>query len=151
MATYTENYNLTMPEEEDYYDVEKFNENFETIDALMAENEKATTEINEKIGTPENGESIFSLLKNSDISLIKSIQKVKYTIAKDTSSGSISINEVNPEKCIVIFERLNDSTSSGCIRLDYTLTATSINVSHHSYDYSTIRDNLFGFWVIEFN
>ena len=151
MATYTENYNLTLPEETDFYNVEDFNENFETIDTLMAENERAATEINEKIGTPENGETIFSLLKNSDISLIKSIQKVKYTIKKDTSSGSISITEVNPAKCIVIFERLYDYIATGCTKLDYTLTATSINVSHNSYDFSSIRDNLFGFWIIEFN
>ena len=151
MATYTENYNLAMPEESDHYNVEAFNENFETIDALLAENERVSTEINEKIGTPENGETIFSLLKNSDISLIKSIQKVKYTIAKDTSSGSISITEVNPAKCIVIFERLYDYIATGCTKLDYTLTETSINVSHNSHDYSTIRDNLFGFWIIEFN
>ena len=64
MATYTENYNLTLPAENEYYNVEDFNENFETIDTMMAENESVSNEINEKIGTPENGETVFSLLKN---------------------------------------------------------------------------------------
>ena len=63
MATYTEHYHLTMPEEGDPYNVEAFNENFETLDARMAETENGIHEVNEKMGTPEtSGETVFGKL-----------------------------------------------------------------------------------------
>lgn len=148
MATYTENYNLIMPEEADNYHVEDFNENFETIDTMMAENEAVSNEINEKIGIPENGETVFSLLKNSGGSVIKSIQRILYSYSSSNTSVSKEINEVNPSKCIVIMERLLDSSSSGTANVNYTLNATTLDISHGS---GTMSSNLrLGFWIIEF-
>ena len=149
MATYTENYNLTLPAENEYYNVEDFNENFETIDTMMAENEAVSNEINEKIGTPENGETVFSLLKNSGGSVIKSIQRILYSYSSSNTSVSKEINEVNPSKCIVIMERLYDTSNSGTAQVAYTLNATTLDISHGS---GTMSNSLkLGFWIIEFN
>ena len=61
MATYTENYNLIKPDEEDYYDVADFNENMDTLDSAMAAAEAAAEEVSAKIGTPaESGQTVFS-------------------------------------------------------------------------------------------
>ena len=144
MATYTENYNLTMPEETDYYDVADFNENFETLDTLMAENEAACSEINEKIGTPaESGQTIFSLLNGGGGSVIKSTQRVTIT-SPDTK---VDISPVTPAKCFVIAERLYNGLDSLC-NYDYVLHEDHIEMT--SMNQSTGRVVL-GFWVIEFN
>ncbi|MGN0134988.1 MAG: hypothetical protein ACI4AO_09715 [Anaerotignum sp.] len=148
MARYTENYDLLLPEEEDIYDVADYNENFEAIDALMAENEETAREINRKLGTPEGEETVFSLLKGNS-SIIKSIQRVTYSRPNNTTAGSIGIREVNPEKCIVLFERYYDTANLGAAKLEYALTATAINVTHNSS--STNNSLIVGFWVIEFN
>ena len=145
MATYTENYNLIMPEEGDYYNIESFNDNFEAMDVLMAENESATTEINKKIGTPESGETLFSLLKSGG-SVIKSIQRVTYSRPSSATSGSVEIKSVNPEKSVVIFERLYDGNPTE--KINYTLTETSIECTHTASSSSNL---LVGFWIIEFN
>ncbi len=148
MATYTENYNLTIPGESDYYNVETFNENFETIDTLMAANEAVCAEVNEKIGSAEEGETIFSLLKSGSNSVIKSIQRVTYTTEISTSSGSVSIQEVDSTKCIVISERLYNYYDYHT-KFDYNLTNTEITITHDS---STSAGRLIlGFWIIEFN
>lgn len=147
MSTFTENYNLIKPNPTDYYDVADYNENFDAIDALMAENEETAREINRKLGTPEGEETVFSLLKGGN-SIIKSIQRVTYNRPLNTKNGSIKIKEVNPEKCIVLFERLFDTTNYGLSKLEYTLTATAIDVSHSSVGSDTL---IVGFWVIEFN
>ena len=154
MATYTENYNLTMPEEKDCYNVEDFNENFETIDVLMAETENGINEVNAKIGTTNDSEtnSVFSKLNDiqnavrKDVNFIKSIQYVTYTKPNSTDSGTIQINKINPEKCIVILERLHDASNiTG--KMVYSLNATSIDVSHNS----NANTLIVGFWIIEFN
>ena len=76
MSTFTENYDLIKPDNEDYYDIQDFNENMDAIDAQLAQAEQkvaaiqasiATAEeslaaINKKLGTPPDGQSISSLL-----------------------------------------------------------------------------------------
>lgn len=147
MSTFTENYNLIKPNPTDYYDVADYNENFDAIDALMAENEETAREINGKLGTPEGEETVFSLLKGGNSS-IKSIQRVTYSRIPSTTGSSIAIQEVNPEKCIVLFERFYDSATGGLSRVEYELTATAINISHYA---SSSNSLIVGFWVIEFN
>ena len=148
MSTYTENYNLIKPDETDYYDVQNFNENMDVIDTQMMETTQEIENISEKIGIPTTeGNTVFSLLENSNGLSIKSIQRVFYGIAQSTTSGSVSIKTVDPEKCIVIFERLTNS-SSGLIAVDYTLTTESIDITHGTTGTGTFR---FGFWIIEFN
>ena len=148
MATYTENYNLTMPEESDYYNVEDYNENFETIDVLMAENEKATAEINKKIGTPDAGETVFSLLKNSNVSFIKSIQMVSASHGTSSEKETVlAIETVDPNRCIVIMDRMYDSTNLS-VSVNYILTETTLTVKTGSSSVGSIK---LQFQIIEFN
>ena len=118
MSTFTENYDLIKPDNEDYYDIQDFNENMDAIDAQLAQAEQkvaaiqasiATAEetlaaINKKLGTPPDGQSISSLLQNGG-SVIRSIQYVVYTAPKSPSyGGSVTIQTVNLEKTFVITE-----------------------------------------------
>ena len=40
MSTFTENYDFIKPDNEDYYDIQDFNENMDAIDAQLAQAEK---------------------------------------------------------------------------------------------------------------
>ena len=119
MSTFTENYDFIKPDNEDYYDIQDFNENMDAIDAQLAQAEQkvaaiqasiATAEeslaaINKKLGTPPDGQSISSLLQNGG-SVIRSIQYVVYAAPKTPSyGGTLTIQEVTPEKTFVITER----------------------------------------------
>lgn len=73
MSTFTEHYNLIMPSSEDYYDVQDFNENTETLDGLLYEQETAIANVGEKvdgvaekIGSPgdEGTDTLFGCLSN---------------------------------------------------------------------------------------
>lgn len=162
MSSFTENYDLIKPSAEDYYDIQDFNENMDAIDSQLAqaearaakiqtglaEAEKTLAAINEKLGTPPEGQSISSLLQSGG-SVVKSIQYVTYAILQDKSEGSVSIKEVNPDKCFVIFERLRDYYNS-ITKIEYTLSATALSFTHNSVGYSNFKQTLFGFWVVEF-
>ena len=149
MSTFTENYNLIKPDEADYYDVADFNENMDTIDALMTETETVLGEINEKIGLPEDtgNETLFGCMKNSS-SVIKSIQRVTYTMEK-TTGKAIPISKVDPSKCIVIMERLECSLSY-YLEIDYKLEANTLTVIHPNYGSSDLPTFTYGFQIIEF-
>lgn len=149
MATYTEHYNLTMPENDDYYHVEDFNENFETIDSLMAETENGISEVNDKIGTTDDSEtgSVFGKLNalqhvmGNGFSIIKSIQH--FTTG---ANKTFNIQTVDPDKCIVILERLETPTSRNT-SATYKLSATTLETTFDSGNYG----GSVGFWIIEFN
>ncbi len=149
MATYTENYNLTMPEAEDYYNVEDFNENFETIDTLMAENESNITEVNDKIGTPtEEGQTIFSLLQNNTgsegLTAIKSIQHFILGCTNGQNSTTKTLDpSVVSNNCIVLMQPLTESDMIN----GYSLSNTALTMTHAAGMNSS---NKFDFWVIEF-
>ena len=146
MATYTNNYNLTMPEAEDFFKIQDFNENFEAIDTLMAENDSAVQEVNEKLGTPNDGETVFSLLKSGG-SFFKSIQHITLVEATEHIQGeTIPIAPVDPAKCIVILERLADTSTVSASKVSYELSQDNIKVTR-TYPLKTI----FGFWIIECN
>lgn len=160
MSTFTENYDFIKPDNEDYYDIQDFNENMDTIDAQLAQAEQkvaaiqasiATAEetlaaINKKLGTPPDGQSISSLLQNGG-SVIRSIQYVVYTAPKSPSyGGSVTIQTVNLEKTFVITERLNNNFDS-LINFSYTLSSNAITVKHTGCDVDTVK---IGFWVVEF-
>lgn len=160
MSTFTENYDFIKPDNEDYYDIQDFNENMDAIDAQLAQAEQkvaaiqasiATAEetlaaINKKLGTPPDGQSISSLLQNGG-SVIRSIQYVVYTAPKSPSyGGSVTIQEVTPEKTFVITERLNNNFDS-LINFSYTLSSNAITVKHTGCDVDTVK---IGFWVVEF-
>lgn len=139
MSTFTENYDFIKPDNEDYYDIQDFNENMDAIDAQLAKAEQkaaaiqasiATAEeslaaINKKLGTPPDGQSISSLLQNGG-SVIRSIQYVVYAAPKTPSyGGTLTIQEVAPEKTFVITERLNNISDS-LINFSYTLSSNAI-------------------------
>lgn len=160
MSTFTENYDLIKPDNEDYYDIQDFNENMDTIDAQLAQAEQkvaaiqasiATAEetlaaINKKLGTPPDGQSISSLLQNGG-SVIRSIQYVVYTAPKSPSyGGTVTIQTVNLEKTFVITERLNNNFDS-LLNFSYTLSSNAITVKHTGCDVDTVK---IGFWVVEF-
>ena len=160
MSTFTENYDFIKPDNEDYYDIQDFNENMDAIDAHLAQAEQkaaaiqasiATAEetlaaINKKLGTPPDGQSISSLLQNGG-SVIRSIQYVVYTAPKSPSyGGSVTIQTVNLEKTFVITERLNNNFDS-LINFSYTLSSNAITVKHTGCDVDTVK---IGFWVVEF-
>lgn len=160
MSTFTENYDFIKPDNEDYYDIQDFNENMDAIDAQLAQAEQkvaaiqasiATAEetlaaINKKLGTPPDGQSISSLLQNGG-SVIRSIQYVVYTAPKSPSyGGTVTIQTVNLEKTFVITERLNNNFDS-LINFSYTLSSNAITVKHTGCDVDTVK---VGFWVVEF-
>lgn len=73
MSTFTEHYSLIMPSQEDYYDVQDFNENTEALDGLLFEQETAIANVGEKVdgisnklGNPDDPEenTLFGILKN---------------------------------------------------------------------------------------
>lgn len=160
MSTFTENYDFIKPDNEDYYDIQDFNENMDAIDAQLAQAEQkvaaiqasiATAEetlaaINKKLGTPPDGQSISSLLQNGG-SVIRSIQYVVYTAPKSPSyGGTVTIQTVNLEKTFVITERLNNNFDS-LINFSYMLSSNAITVKHTGCDVDTVK---IGFWVVEF-
>ena len=160
MSTFTENYDLIKPDNEDYYDIQDFNENMDAIDAQLAQAEQkvaaiqasiATAEeslaaINKKLGTPPDGQSISSLLQNGG-SVIRSIQYVVYAAPKTPSyGGTVTIQTVNLEKTFVITERLNNNFDS-LLNFSYTLSSNAITVKHTGCDVDTVK---IGFWVVEF-
>lgn len=160
MSTFTENYDFIKPDNEDYYDIQDFNENMDAIDAQLAKAEQkvaaiqasiATAEeslaaINKKLGTPPDGQSISSLLQNGG-SVIRSIQYVVYAAPKTPSyGGTLTIQEVAPEKTFVITERLNNISDS-LINFSYTLSSNAITIKHAGCNVDVVK---IGFWVVEF-
>ena len=154
MATTTEHYGLTKPDEADFFDMADWNGNMDTIDSALAETAaqmdgmgETLTEMNGKIGTAADTgtDTLFGLAKQGG-SLIKSIQRVTYQPMRSTTEGSVSIAEVNVAKCIVLFERLEDN-SQYTSRINYTLTETSIDLTFSS---ASTDSRLLGFWVVEF-
>lgn len=149
MSTFTENYNLIKPGEQDFYDIQDFNENMDTIDAQMMQAETELNGIGEKIGTPENeGDTVFSLLnqKNTIPQVVKSIQHVTFTPSLTTNTNaSVSIDTVDPARCVVLFERLYNADGE-IYSVKYTLAENAINIKYDSVKGGFTA----GFWVVEF-
>ena len=147
LATYTDNYNLLKPDEEDFYSIEDFNDNMDTIDALLAENETATNGIDAKIGNPgDTGtDTLFGAMNNGGAGSI--IRKIQYVTVTRTHSISetLSIEPVDTTKTFVILEFLKGRTD-GTVHIDYKLKTDGIRVD------ATVNDGgiALGFWVIEF-
>ena len=53
MSTFTENYDFIKPDNEDYYDIQDFNENMDAIDAQLAAAEQKAAAIQASIATAE--------------------------------------------------------------------------------------------------
>ena len=148
MSTFTENYDLIKPDEADYYDVQDFNENMDTIDGVMAATEAAISGISEKIGTPATeGTTIFSLLEGNEqpASSIKSIQRVIAEMDTLNKTQDVSINAVDASRSFVILEKLRNLTERYYV--DYTLSDNTLQVRTTSSYQEPVK---FGFWIIEF-
>lgn len=92
--------------------------------------------------------AILSLLTSGGAKVVKSIQHVTYAIRSGAGSyGEVAISTVTPEKCLVIFERLSDSTNSGTALLSYTLSSDKLSFTHGSYNSNPVQA---GFWIVEF-
>lgn len=141
MSTFTEHYHLIKPGEGDFYDVQDFNENFDAIDTQLAQSQA---------GLDGLGDTLAGLTQGGGMQgVVKSIQRVKYSLKGSTSAGSCPLSpQVVPEKCLVILERLKDDTNSGCAFIDYSLREDTINITHSSYSGSP--NIMVGFWIVEF-
>lgn len=133
MSSYTENYSLIKPDEDDIYDIANFNENMDLIDEAMTRQSDEMLEISEKIGSPDdNGsQTVFGKLNNSGGGCIKSIQRVEITIKANGGNSTMDINSVNPNKCLVFLDRLDDETGFNS-EISYTLNSNSLVVTTKS-------------------
>lgn len=153
MSTTTENYGLILPEETDYYDVTVFNENFDTLDAVVASTEQEIGAVSDKIGTAadENTNSVFGKLNDiADAvsqggSMVKSIQRVATSLSMKNESKTETIHTVDTSRCIVISEIL--CQTSYPYSFSYALNSGSLSVSTTSANSGTVY---LGFWIIEF-
>ncbi len=157
MAAFTEHYDLLKPSTEDYYDIQDFNENMDTLDTALHEQALETAGIGEKLGAAadEGDSTVFGKLNGlasllgTGIQLVKSIQRVTYNIPSNQSNGTRKLSKtVNPERCIVLMERLGDDTADGCTWVDYHLSASELTLSHGKY--SSSPGVSMGYWIVEF-
>lgn len=100
MATETENYNLTMPADDDLYDIADFNGNMEIIDLTMAQVATQTDgfsdtldQIVEYIGTPnEEGDTLFDHFEYPETTYYRASENYKYAYTNNSgftfSSGA---------------------------------------------------------------
>lgn len=154
MATYTENFDLVKPDDEDYYDVADFNANMDIIDAeLGAVMQQANSaEIADKIGEPADTvlSTVFGKLNGfispdgQGVRIIKSIQSYILT-GRPENNHTININPVNAERCIVYAER--QASSSNLMTYNYTLTDTLFTA--YLAGNNTVNQ-VVKFWIIEF-
>ena len=143
---YSENYGFALPDDGDFYDIAPVSDNFDAIDGILTEQDANLTEINSKIGTPgdSGSETLFGLLGNSG-GFIRSFQTVDLNSTAYQGKASKNINPVDPSKCIVLMQRLQDSTHHSAKVLD-TLTATDISYISES----TVNGELYlRFQIIE--
>ncbi len=153
MATYTENFDLIKPDDEDYYDVADFNANMDIIDEALAESVGGS----DKIGEPEDSilSTVFGKLNGfispdgKGVRTVKSIQRVLYRVPT-SNNRTVSIAHVDTSRCLVLYRRYfdrgngNDNTEA----INYTLNSDSVSFSHSSYGADPkITVEL---WIIEF-
>lgn len=137
MSTFTENYNLIKPGEEDYYDVQDFNENMDTIDGQMAETERELKSISEKIGTSTQGNSIFQLLEKGEAEAYyrpaDTVQKSYQNVTLATNTGGMGMS-TGVIKLATFYAKHN-----GSIRISYDTTGTA---SSNSGNYFKIFEGI---------
>lgn len=141
MATYTENFNLIKPEDEEYYDVADFNANMDVIDEALAEN----------AGGSEMLQGIISA-DGQGVRMVKSIQTVYFSQSDGSAydSGNITVNRpiqtVDPTRCIVLAYRVQDHSST-LTYLSFALKANALAVSYYKVSNQPIAAV---FQIIEF-
>lgn len=86
---------------------------------------------------------------NSGTSVIRSIQRGETKVAGNSSTVTISISNVNPDKTIVLFNSICTSSYSKVIVYAYTLTANSVTFIVNGQMGSDYHTKV-GYTVIEF-
>lgn len=117
MATFTENYGLRKPADTDYYNIAELNENMDTLDEALAEAAAEREALAGRLGALEAGGG----------SIIRSIQRRDFTLKATGDSKTAALNPIDPEKCIVLLERLSDPTGLET-KVIYTLGTESVQV-----------------------
>ncbi len=151
MAEFTEHYHLKKPEDAEYYDVADFNGNMDIIDAALAGN-TGGAEAADKIGEPADAlpETVFGKLNGyisadgKGVRIIKSIQRI--VCSNTGSANNVAIRPVDPERCIVLTERLYNS-SEYLLSYSYDLKADTLTAHVSGGSTQSCR---IGFWIIEF-
>lgn len=138
MSEFTENYNFIKPSEEDYYDVQDFNENMDAIDTQLMKTEREINGIGEKmeemdgkLGTAADTgtDTIFGRLHEltgtgGGVRVVKSIQHLVIELFPPlTKNVEEEIQEVDPSRCIVIWQRMQDRNQMEG-KVTYTLNPT---------------------------
>ena len=150
--TNTTNYGFNLPDGEDFYNIEDFNENMEKIDTLMFESELAISDMssnitgligktNDSVGTTSSGTvmgKLNKIISNSSSTTSSVIRKITKGVSE---SETVTVSLTNASKCFVILNcNVGVSGSSqalgDCVHL-VSLTSTKMTVScDHSYGYS---------------
>lgn len=123
------------------------------VDTLTTKTNTISTTANtisSKIGTSgDTGKTtLFGKLNNISSSAIKSLQRVTCTANNSKTDYVLTINAVNPEKCIVILERLKTNYNIP-YNVDYALTATALTA--YTMPNTNSQTATLGFWIVEFN
>lgn len=152
MATYTENFDLIKPDDEEYYDVADFNANMDIIDEALAESAGGADKIGEPSDTGLN--TVFGKMNGfisedgQGVRIIKSIQRITDSLrgSESWATKTYPIKPVNLERSLIIMERLGGDTDF-TPGITYTPAENSITISYY---FSTVHTAYLGFWVIEF-
>ena len=132
MSTYTNNYNLLKPDDDDYYDISDFNENMDTIDGQMQLLDLEVSGVSEKIGNPaDNGnDTIFGKLNRGDGFYC-------YSNTPQISFMDVSILEQQPAAIPWNYDPLVITNfvpkKSGSIHIRWSMTVQGFNSGWTSY------------------
>ncbi|NLK36922.1 MAG: hypothetical protein GX299_02415 [Epulopiscium sp.] len=166
MATYTTNYQLKKPDQEDFFDITDANQNMDTLDAELfalasalgdSQIQPSLDSIIATLGTTDNTggsqtsgtvmaklNAIQQKISLIPTSVVKSIQKGSVS-GDTTNSVSVSISPVNPQKSIVLLNNYN-TTSVYCGTYLSSLSSNSLYIKMAATSDRTITS-----WqVIEF-
>lgn len=104
--THTENYNLNMPDDDDFFDAEHMNENMETIDTAMHDMEVKTADFEDKIGSSSDTGTTTIMGKLNKISEQLAKENCYYvpdttnTFVLADSSSAPDISTTSPTVCV---------------------------------------------------
>lgn len=113
---------------------------------------KVFSGVEKKIGQPENGSTVtvFGKLNgflNEDGQGVRVIKSIQWLVCSNTgSTNEVRISPVNPEHCIVLTERLYNS-SDYLLSYSYGLKADTLTAHVSGGSSQSCR---IGFWIIEF-
>ena len=155
----TVNYGFNMPDLEDFYNIEDFNENMESIDTIIHENEISVNEMSSDIKsvigeTTDTGatESTGTVMGKLNYIISAPSSPIKKIIKGVSKEDEVTISVSDPDKCIVILNCGVGVSGSSQAYGDgvhlVSLTATKMTVvrpekydSTYSYSYQIVEFN----------